>query len=223
VATLAIAMATKMGYGENALKDLALGCLIHDIGMLRIPKRIYQAKRRLSPREIAEITNHPVRTAETLGTHLLSLSLSTIAVAYQIHERSNGTGYPRGRTASQIHQLAKIAGVADTFAGLAACRPHRDGLQPYFIMKKLLQGVAEGLFEADVLRGLLRTISLFPVGSFVRLSDGRQARVIRANDDSYDRPVVELATSGPPQGNANVVDLLQESKLKIVQTIPDLG
>ena len=164
-----------------------------------------------------------MRTAETLGTHLRSLSLTTIAVAYQIHERSNGTGYPRGRTSSQIHELAKIAGVADSFVALAACRPHRDGLQPYFIMKKLLGDVADGLFEAEVIRGLLRTISLFPVGSFVKLSDGRQARVIRANDDSYDRPVVELATSGPQRGSKNVVDLLQESKLRIVQTLPELG
>src|SRR5690606_27821163 len=103
----------------------------------------------------------------------------------------DGSGYPRGRTAQKIHPLAKIAGVADTFTALVARRPYRPGMLPYHAMVQMLRDVGAGLYDGQIVRALLNTVSLFPIGSFVALNDGRVGRVLRSNGAFYDRPMVE--------------------------------
>ena len=61
---------------------------------------------------------------------------------------------------------------------LVSPRPHRPALLPYHAITKMLLDVKEGLFDSTVVRGLLHTVSLFPIGSFVELSDGRVGKTI---------------------------------------------
>jgi len=190
VACLAIAIGAKLRLGEQSLLELARGCLIHDIGMLRIPNEPYKLKRKLGGRELEQLVDHPLFALELAQDS--ALPYCSRVVAYQIHERCNGSGYPRGRRGDQIHQLSKIASLADAFVALAAKRPHREGLQPYQIMAKLLQDVRHGLYDPDAMRGLLRAVSMYPIGSYTEISDGRVGRVIRSNGDSYTRPILEL-------------------------------
>jgi hypothetical protein len=56
------------------------------------------------------------------------------------------------------------------------------------------------------LRALLERLSLFPLGCYVQMKDGRVGRVIRSNGKQYYRPVLELwepRLTGPPE----IVDL----------------
>jgi hypothetical protein len=41
------------------------------------------------------------------------------------------------------------------------------------------------------MRALLNVVSLFPIGSHVRLTDGSEAKVIRRNDWHYTAPIVQ--------------------------------
>jgi HD-GYP domain-containing protein (c-di-GMP phosphodiesterase class II) len=222
VATVSVAIGIKLGLGEQALLDLARGCLIHDVGMLTIPKETFSAKRRLTKREIEQVVDHPIRTLDALESHLDAIPLGAQIVAIQMHERCNGSGYPRGRTTAQLHQLGKIAAVADAFVALVATRPHREGIQPYYVMTKLLQDVKAGLFDPDAVRGLLRAVSVFPIGSFIETNDGNMGRVIRSNGNAYDRPVVELWTPEKLAAKPSVVNLLQEQDLRVVRILPKL-
>jgi HD-GYP domain-containing protein (c-di-GMP phosphodiesterase class II) len=144
-------------------------------------------------------------------------------VAYQIHERCDGSGYPRGRAAPQIHPLAKIAGVADTFTALVSRRPYRPGMLPYHAMVKMLQDVGLGLYDAQIVRALLNTVSLFPIGSYVALSDGRLGKVIRSNGGTYDRPVLETWERNDLGADPKLVDLREHPDLKVVRALARLG
>jgi hypothetical protein len=136
-----------------------------------------------------------------------------------MHERCNGSGYPRGRTAKQIHELAKVAAVADVFLALCSTRPHRPALMPYYALERMLHGVKDGLFDAVVVRALLKTVSLFPVGSFVRISDGRIGKVLRSNGEDYARPVVAAWKPGADPNESIVVDLSQEPDLRVIAAL----
>ncbi|MEZ6087957.1 MAG: HD domain-containing phosphohydrolase [Pirellulaceae bacterium] len=218
VALLSIAIGVQLGLDDANLMDLGVGCLIHDLGMLRVETRVHEKTQRLNPRELSLVSNHPVHTLHYLGMARASVSARARIVAYQIHERCNGTGYPRRRQGNQIHDLAKIAAVADVYVGLVASRSFRKGLQPYRAVEKILYDMRAGLFSPRVIRGLLETISLFPIGSYVTLNSGQAARVIRANGKSYDRPIVELLSpTGTP---STVVDLDRDRSLSVVKTIP---
>ena len=219
VAMLAMSIGAGMGLDQGSLVDLALGCLLHDLGMLRVPAPTYRSNRVLDESEFLEITRHPVDMLDLLERNFDNLPMAARMVAYQLHERCNGSGYPRGRTAEYIHPLAKIAAVADTHVALATPRPHRPGMVPYYGMKTILKGVQQGLFDANVVRALLHTVSLFPIGSFVKLSDNRVGKVIRANSENYFQPIVEVWRPGRRSSGSSVLNLSQEAGLKVVEPL----
>jgi HD-GYP domain-containing protein (c-di-GMP phosphodiesterase class II) len=223
VAMVAMSIGASMGYDTLALLELAMGCLIHDLGMLRIDRINYHEGRVLGSADFREIAKHPMYTLELLKHHLDRLPYATRMVAYQMHERSNGSGYPRGRLAHQIHDLAKIAAVADVFVALTSERPHRPGMMPYYALERILRGVKDGLYDGAVVRALLKTVSLFPVGSFVELSDGRTGKVVRANGEHYARPVVLAWDDADAAGAQTAVDLSKEDGISVQSAISAPG
>jgi hypothetical protein len=90
---------------------------------------------------------------------------------------------------------------------------------PYKALERMIYGVHDGRYDSAVVRALLQCVSLFPVGSFVKLSDGRRAKVIRPNADLFHRPIVEIWTPDNASGVPQVVDLAQDENLSVVRTL----
>ena len=210
VARLAIAIGASLGLNEKSLCELGAGCLFHDAGMLQVDERIYNAKRILSPEEFIDIARHPIISADMLYESMNKIPVGVRMVVYQMHERCNGTGYPRGSKGERIHFLAKIAAVADTYVALVSPRPHRRAMLPYCAVKQVLEDVNRGLFDPQVARALLHTVSLFPLGSFVHLNDDRIGKVMRVNGAIYDRPIVECWERHDLNADPHIVDLRNE-------------
>ncbi len=111
------------------------------------------------------IRNHSVHSANLLES-AKSVTQTTLLVAYQMHERCDGSGYPCGRRDTYIHPLAKIAGAADSIVAAGGWRPHRPALSLYESMVKVaLMETKRGRFDPDFIRALLDYMSLFPIGS----------------------------------------------------------
>ena len=223
VAMLAMSTGATLGWDEQTLLDLGVGCLVHDVGMLGVNSMTYESKQILSASDFTEIAKHPVLALESLQQHLDRIPESARMVAYQMHERCDGSGYPRGYKANQIHDLAKISAVADVFVALVSPRPHRPGMVPYHALEKILHDTKQCLFDAVAVRGLLTTVSLFPIGSYVMLNDGRVGRVIRSRGDQYDRPIVEVWNRSNPSEQPHVVDLSGQPELKIANALARLS
>jgi HD-GYP domain-containing protein (c-di-GMP phosphodiesterase class II) len=216
-AMLALAMGSLMGLSKTDLQELAFGCLLHDSGMLLIPKRLHQVSTGLSISDRLELQKHPILASDLLAS-IRDVPHGAKMVVYQMHERMNGTGYPRQRQGTQIHQLARIAAVADCYLAMVSPRAFRTGLEPYHAMEKMLFATRQGLFDPGAVRALLHAVGLFPIGSAVRLNDGRVARITRSNRDAFERPVVELIqlTGSIPQ--IKTLDLRDVPELMIVGT-----
>jgi HD-GYP domain-containing protein (c-di-GMP phosphodiesterase class II) len=212
-----------LGLDERNLQELGIGCLIHDLGMLSIDRMTVGAKKFLDPAEFAEIAKHPIHTFELIEKQIDVVPTGARMVAYQMHERCNGSGYPRGRTKDQIHPLARIAAVADAFTALVTSRPHRPGMLPYYAVEKLVKDASRGLYDPQVIRGLLQAVSLFPVGSYVQLSGGMVGRVIRSNAHDYTRPVIEMWNPGRTNAAPAVVDLSQEPQWTVERPLASLS
>jgi HD-GYP domain-containing protein (c-di-GMP phosphodiesterase class II) len=219
VATLAVAIGTALGLDEKSLCDLGVGCLVHDAGMLKIDARYYESSAVLGPNDFLEIAKHPIISTDMLYKKMEGVPVGVRMIVYQMHERCDGSGYPRGTTGDKIHALAKIAAVADSYVALVSNRPHRPALLPYHAISKMLNDVKEGLYDSAAVRGLLHTISLFPIGSFVELNDGRVSKSIRANGPSYDRPILETWRRTNLKGVPEVVDLSARPDLKVVKPL----
>jgi HD-GYP domain-containing protein (c-di-GMP phosphodiesterase class II) len=189
VCILSINIAAANGYNEQQVIEIGMGALLHDVGMLLIPKTIRLKSSRLAENEWFDIQKHPM-----LGLHLLEkidrLPVSVPFIAYQTHERENGKGYPKQRSNRLIHNFAKVVAVADIFEALSSPRMYREGNIPYKSMESLIRMTRQGLISGELVKSFLEYTSLFPVGSIVELSNGYLGKVIKANGNSFAKPVV---------------------------------
>ncbi|MDZ4685154.1 MAG: HD domain-containing phosphohydrolase [Planctomycetaceae bacterium] len=216
-AMLACSIGTTMGLRRDELLELGFGCLLHDAGMLLVPRPILEATGALSVAQRLEVQKHPMHAANLLN-HCRDVPQGARHIVYQMHERLNGSGYPRQRSGNQIHPLARIAAVADTHLAIVSPRPYRPALEPYQAIEKLLFSTRQGLFDPSVVRALIHTVSLFPIGSGVLLNDGRRGRVIRGNRDQFARPVIEIIDPNPPWSVTDVINLTETPELTVVST-----
>ncbi|QDV49103.1 HD-GYP domain-containing protein [Gimesia fumaroli] len=199
MSSLAMAIGTQLGLSRHNLIQLSIGCLLHDTGMNKINFKALMSQSPLSPIENLELQKHPIITFDLLNKVHEIPTISKL-IAYQIHERCDGSGYPRGQKGNQIHPLAKIAAVADEFIELVSSRPNKAGLLPYQAAESLVYDASMGLFDRNAVRALLQSMSLYPLGSLVELNNGQHAIVVRTNRIQYDNPIVEiLDEDGIPQ------------------------
>lgn len=192
VAILSVNIAATHGYSHAKIMEIGHGALLVDIGMLCIPDAIRLKEGSLEPHELLEMQRHAIYGIERLRC-IKQLPQTTALVAYQCHERSDGTGYPDAKKGHAIHDYAKLTAVADVFNALIERRPWRKRpALPYRAMEEVLKMAAQNRLEKKFVRALLDTISLFPVGSWVRLSTGEVAQVLAAHGNDHTRPCVSV-------------------------------
>jgi HD-GYP domain-containing protein (c-di-GMP phosphodiesterase class II) len=194
--------------------------------MAYVPLDVRNATRPLSEIEFLEIQKHPIRTANILQKTPSIPDIVTL-VAYQSHERPDGSGYPRGRDKKSIHAFARILLVADSYTAMTSARPHRRPMMPYAAMETLIRQAQQWRVDPPVVRNLLHVLGLFPIGSYVVLSDGSVAKVIRSNGEDFTRPVALRVQDAQGRrinddDESAVVDL-STSEVKVVQALPTPG
>jgi len=214
VAMLSLAVAHQLGLNHAQIVEIGLGALLQDAGLIRVPESIRNSAYLLSPDEREELERHPLYTLDLLEA-VRGLPPTVKLIAYQSHERMDGSGYPRGRCGAQIHHFARIVGIADSY--VTRTRRHDQGVpdSPYQATKDILIETSHNKFDPAIVRAFLDTVSLFPIGSRLQLTNGLRARVLRANPGLHTRPIVEaLDPSGRATGQ--VLDLSKETGLRVI-------
>jgi HD-GYP domain-containing protein (c-di-GMP phosphodiesterase class II) len=223
---LSMAIGIEMEYDEQSVRLIGIAGLVHDWGMVKVDQNLINAPRALNDIERLEIMRHPIYSLEMIQ-HASSLPRIISIIAYQVHERFNATGYPRGRRGVNIHPFARVIQVADIYNALINPRPYRAPYTKYSAMSRLIHMVGERSVDSDVVRALLRVLSLFPIGSYVQLSDGSIAQVIRGRREDYSKPIVLRVNDvdGNPLTSDNLDNIidLASSELTVVQALPTPG
>ncbi|MEW5785266.1 MAG: HD-GYP domain-containing protein [Bacillota bacterium] len=217
---LATLTAIKMNLNDDALKCLATGALLHDLGMVAVPENITCKITDLTHDEYETVKNHPRYGFELFKKSPL-FSARAGAVIMQHHERYNGLGYPQGLTGNKINRLAQITAVADVYDALLSDRPYRKALLPHEAVEMLL-GWGEEYFSLEILRSFLGNIAAYPVGTEVLLSNGEGGLVIANTPGFTLRPVIKVLYSGEemaPHPAPYDLDLVQVLDMTIVKVL----
>ena len=191
VAILAAFVGYHLGLPQSQLTATILAGLTHDIGSVMLPSGLLHKEEPLTGPERELLLKRPTYTHDRLFA--LGQEFQPIAeIALQVYERMDGSGYPRGLEGDQILVEARILGTVDCFETTIHPRPYRDS--PPFGVNLGIQTLMRmaGQFGQDVLKALVRSVGMFPVGSYVYLSTGEIARVLRGSRDNPMRPVVEV-------------------------------
>lgn len=125
VATVAVALARRLGFQGADLDAVEIGALLHDIGKIGIPERILHKPGPLDDEEWKVMKEHPVISEYILAE--VDLPPIVLQIARSSHERMDGAGYPDGVPGEEIPLAARIVLVADAFDALTSDRPYRRG------------------------------------------------------------------------------------------------
>lgn len=197
-------------YGQlgSRLSTLGLGLLLHDIGKLAVPLGILNKPDKLTAEEWMIMKSHPRAGVDMLDGSEWSPLVKAVILRH--HERWNGSGYPDGKVGAEIHQMARIAAVADVFDAITSERNYAPARPAYEGVKAILEGSGT-LFDPDVVDAFRRVVAPFPVGTEVELTDGRRGIVASIPEHQLDRPTIRIAEGDPH----TEVALLHEPHLRI--------
>ena len=191
----------------HRLIELGVAALLHEIGMIKLTPQIYLSKRALQPQERKAILSHPVLSYNLLKSFDFPLTVTVAALEH--HERENGTGYPRKLTGEKISLYAKIIAVACSYEALSAQRPHKEAKDGYTGMLELLKNEGKQ-YDETIVRALVFSLSIYPIGLYVLLSSGRKGQVVDVNPENPRFPIVQIFGELTPDGKNKIVETSQD-------------
>ncbi|MEP0813379.1 MAG: HD-GYP domain-containing protein [bacterium] len=180
----------KSHFPAEELEELMLGAILHDVGKVKIPREIIQKEGPLTREEFALMKKHPEYGVEMLKDYP-GLSEKALDIVLSHHERWDGRGYPNGLLEDEITWIAQIAMVCDVYDALTTTRSYKAKMDFHAAMSIIVQGSGSHFSKKSV-RALCTTLGLYPLGTFVLLSDRTVAVVKQVNEDALARPIVTV-------------------------------
>ncbi len=150
-------LAEELGLSKADRERLRWAALIHDIGKLKVSRRLLNKPSRPTAHEWHVLRAHPRRGAE-IARPLADWLGPWAAAIEQHHERWDGEGYPAGLAGTDISLGARIVAVADAFEVMTSLRPYSRPVSPEKARTELA-ACAGAQFDPMVVRAFL-SISL---------------------------------------------------------------
>ncbi len=192
VTVLSLIMGKSLGYDEERMKLLAIGAFLHDIGKIKIAPEILNKHGRLTDEEFEIVKQHAIYGYEILKD-MPNIPDISARIAYEHHERCDGSGYPKGITQRYIHEFSRIVAIADVFDAMTNDRVYRTRIQVNEVIEYLYTTVSQNQLDAELIKTFLDFLAPYPIGSTVKLSIGCEAVVIDVKKDNKLRPIVKVS------------------------------
>lgn len=177
------------GIPEQQSLDLAVGALFHDIGKTRISNEILTKPGRLNPSEFEEMKRH-VEFSVDLLRNARNLPLECYDIALHHHERIDGTGYPHGLKQNKIGFGAQLTAICDVFDAVTSARCYKEAMGTVAGLQTVYQESGSH-FNKEYAHEFIRCMGVYPVGTCVRLEDGKIG-VIAERTGDMQKPVVKV-------------------------------
>ena len=189
----------------HKLIELGVACLLHEIGMLSIPQKLYTSEKILGEQEQKIISTHPILGFKILQK--LKYSMNICLAVIESHETIDGKGYPRQLPGNRISDYAKIVFLASSYVAMTAQRPFRVALDGHRAIMELLQNPGPR-YDVALVKKLVRVCSIYPVGTFVTMKNDAIGMVIKTFIDKPRSPLVQLVldTHGKSYAEGPLVD-----------------
>lgn len=195
---LAVAIAARRHWPLEYIQLAGLSGLVHDVGMLLLPQRLRTEDENLDDVDRDRVMRHTAYSVSLLDD-VEGLPEGVLCAAYRHHERDNGKGYPDALRAREIGDLARLLAVADMAAAMNEPRAFRPQPLAHEAIQTMVQYGVDNFIHRPLVRALVETVGLYPIGSYVMLSTQKVALVVGMHFHAPDRPVVRLCDA---QGTA---------------------
>lgn len=194
---LMAAFGRHLGFPDEAVRDMASGGLLLDIGKTAVPETLLDRDGPLTTEEFDTVRGHVEH-----GMRLYDESGAGNAAVRELiqshHEREDGSGYPAGRAGDLQPLLGRIAGIVDTFDALTTPRPYRAPISKHEALQWVYRERGK-LFNVDLVEQFVQCLGVYPTGTIVELSTGEVGIVLAQNPTRRLFPQVMLLTA-PDKG-----------------------
>lgn len=162
VAALMVHLGRALKIEESAIRDLAMGGLLHDIGKMKLPLELLNKTGRLTEEEMRMVREHP-RYSEQMVSGKVDIPQVVLDICLHHHERPDGRGYPDRLLCNEISLPVRIATICDVFDALTSRRPYKRAWSANEAATFMLQ--QEGQFDQPILRTFLSSMGVqFSIG-----------------------------------------------------------
>ncbi len=214
VAVTATMVGRLLGWDLETLKKLAIGCILHDIGMIFLENDLLEVATPIGVEQMSRIKEHTV-LGYLFMRDTLRVGILAAHVAYQHHERQDGSGYPRGLTGTnrivegaevhlpgRIMPMGEVAAIADFYDACSSDRPYRRRHAPDQVWR-MIRAAAGRQLNTEMVRRFLEVLPPYPLGTQVVVTSGRwkghSGVVARLDPRAMHLPVIRLLRS--PSGD----------------------
>lgn len=189
VTLLSLMLARKLELPESDCISIAIGCILHDLGLRYITVPFVNKDfEKSEPADVFEYKKHTILAYTVLESEEWLPKISKKMILSH-HEKANGLGFPLKQKDQEIE--CKIIQLCDTFdcliSGIECKRVSIEAAIDY------IWSEADHKYDRSLIEALFPMIAKYPAGAELELSDGRYAVVSRQTDDS-DRPVIMILT-----------------------------
>jgi HD-GYP domain-containing protein (c-di-GMP phosphodiesterase class II) len=199
-AIIAAVYGYRLGFDQTAIRELALGGLLLDIGKSEVPVTIMAKPDALTDFEYGMVRKH-VDHAQEMVRLMIDVPERVVEMVSSHHERYDGSGYPQQQRGAEIPLFARIAGIADTFDAMTQQRHYAPAVSAHTALR-YLSGQRHAKFDDALLQEFIHAMGIYPTGTWVELLDG-SVGIVCAQDAGWPlTPRIAVLLDGAGQRHA---------------------
>ncbi len=194
VSMISMMIANSLKLDNEQIRQIGLGGLLYDIGMIKIPENILNKFGSLSKDEYVDMKKHTVYGYKIIK-NILRFDEEIAVVALSHHEYYSGKGYPRSLSESQIDVYSRIVAIAQAMEGML--RNFNVHFRTRISLSEAIREImreSPSKFDPRIVKVFVNVISLYPVGSIVILNDNRRGLVFFTNRNYPMRPLIKIVS-----------------------------
>ena len=214
ILTVALANAAKMP--PYRLINLALSAMFHEVGVKKFAHLLEQDKL-LSKQEFQQQKAHVRETMNLLKRY--HFPSETMEGILHHHERLDGSGYPGGMVGNGISSFGRYLGLVCSYVAMISDQKFRQSRLAHTAILTLLKE-AKVRYDASLVRLLVQLLSLYPIGSYVMLSNRAIGRVVRSKQQDPRMPIVQVLLGSDHKPIAKTTVLETNQRISIAQPVP---